>query len=565
MTEEFGEQSMSTLRLMVRGVPEEEKAAIRDWLGGLEHVQSVTWQEGNGEYNKGDDTLYVITSGYNAYSSEAKSIYSAVLKQYGDTYELYVSGDIADACIPDLPLWIVVVAVVCIVIILFCMCKSWMEPVLFLITIGIAVFINMGTNLIMGTISQQTFSMSAILQLVLSMDYSIILLNRYREEKSHLGETPDRELAMERALVNAFAAITSSSITTFVGLLALVFMSFTIGADLGLVMAKGVVISLICIFTVLPALVLKCDWLIEKTAKKTIPLKMDWLGRFSYRLRHVFPVLFLVLFSVFSVMKGNTAIDYTLKEIDVVNDTFAPDNTIVLLYETADAEAVNEVLAGLEQEPKVKSAIGYGNSLGKAFTSEELASALASYGMEMDIDASMISSVYYAYYCPEEFQKLGAAELMLRMMTGNFETDPEWKLTISELIPEEVSGQIDAIGEQLAMGAAQLQGENYGRLMITTSLEDDNEETRAFLAGLTKQCEEKLSGDFYLIGNSVMAYQMSQTFDAELNRITWITAAMIFVVVKELIPQAQERYKNYGSVGALVGFVIMMALDVAFG
>ena len=129
---------------------------------------------------------------------------------------------------------------------------------------------NMGSNIIFPSVSDMTFSIAAVLQLVLSIDYSIILMHRYAQEKELLGPDPDIKLAMKNTLHNTFKSITSSSLTTFVGLLALLFMTFTIGMDMGLVLAKGVLLSLVCIFTVLPALVIWSDKLIEKTSKKHI-------------------------------------------------------------------------------------------------------------------------------------------------------------------------------------------------------------------------------------------------------------------------------------------------------
>ena len=158
-----------------------------------------------------------------------------------------------------------ILSIVLVTTILLIACPSYFEPVLFLLTIGVAVLLNQGTNIILGETSDVTASISAILQLALSMDYSIILMNRYRQE---LQADPDREAAMTRALAAAFGSITGSSVTTIVGLLMLVFMRFKIGMDLGIVLAKGVLCSLLCVFTVLPGLILWADKLIRRTTKK---------------------------------------------------------------------------------------------------------------------------------------------------------------------------------------------------------------------------------------------------------------------------------------------------------
>ena len=150
-----------------------------------------------------------------------------------------------------------------------------------------------------------TFAVGALLQLGLSMDYSIMLMNRYNQEKL---DDPNPTAAMKKALLHAFGAITSSSITTIVGLLVLVFMSFKIGQDMGVVLAKGVFISLICIFTILPGLVIMFDKLIMKTHKKSLNFKMDFIMKAVTKARFaLIPIVaVIVVFAV--VLKGASCI-----------------------------------------------------------------------------------------------------------------------------------------------------------------------------------------------------------------------------------------------------------------
>jgi predicted RND superfamily exporter protein len=147
-------------------------------------------------------------------------------------------------------------------------CKAYIEVFLLLVSIGVSILINMGTNIIFPSISDMTLSIAAVLQLALSIDYSIMLFHRYEQEKLRLAERPNNVLALKRAIKNAFSSISSSAVTTIVGLLVLLLMSFTIGADMGLVMAKGILCSLICVFTVMPTMLLWCDKLLLTTNKK---------------------------------------------------------------------------------------------------------------------------------------------------------------------------------------------------------------------------------------------------------------------------------------------------------
>lgn len=274
MEEEFPEiETSQTIRIMFQDLNSEQKSEILSELERIEYVDSVDYDAESEDYNKDNHTLYVLNTSYDYGSDEEISIETALDENFGQYDMVYRNGDTG---IGALPTWIVCLAFGILMVILFVMCNSWIEPFLFLITIGAAIVINMGTNLVMGSVSNITFSIASILQLVLSMDYSIILMNRYRQEREL---TEVKEDAMKKALVHAFSSITGSSLTTIVGLLALVFMSFKIGMDLGIVLAKGVLISMLCIFTVLPFLILISDKLIHKTAKKVLNIPMNNLQR----------------------------------------------------------------------------------------------------------------------------------------------------------------------------------------------------------------------------------------------------------------------------------------------
>ena len=160
-----------------------------------------------------------------------------------------------------------------------------------------------------------------------------MLMNRYSQEKE---VTPDKEQAMKNALFHSFSSISSSSITTIVGLLALVFMSFTIGRDLGIVLAKGVIFSLISIFLALPALILIFDGLITKTKKKHFSPNLTWLGNFSFGIRHIAIFLFIIVFALSYFLKGNLQYEFTSNEENEVNKVFQSTNQIALIYPSSE-------------------------------------------------------------------------------------------------------------------------------------------------------------------------------------------------------------------------------------
>ena len=314
-----------TIRVMFRGLDARDKLAIREQLAEILNVDSVAYEPDSDDYNRGDATLYKLTTQYDYNSDEEAQIERDVADRFAD-YDVAVRSD--DTSTPDIPPIVIILALSILTVILLIACPSYFEPVLFLITIGIAVLINQGTNIFLGETADVTASISAILQLALSMDYSIILMNRYRQE---LQADPDREAAMTRALTAAFGSITGSSVTTIVGLLMLVFMRFKIGMDLGIVLAKGVLCSLLCVFTVLPGLILWADKLVRKTTKKPRAPKrarrsvLAALGRFSYRWRGAIAAAFVLLFAGTYVLQLSTQIAYTLTDTDPVAEVFPPD------------------------------------------------------------------------------------------------------------------------------------------------------------------------------------------------------------------------------------------------
>lgn len=378
--------------------------------------------------------MYVLNTSYAYGSDEEKSI-EAELESRFEQYDMVYRNN--DTSIGALPGWIVLLAFVILMIILFIMCGSWIEPFLFLITIGIAIVINMGTNIVMGSVSNITFSIAAILQLVLSMDYSIILMNRYRQEKQL---TENKEDAMKSALVHAFSSITGSSMTTIVGLLALVFMSFKIGIDLGVVLAKGVLISMLCIFTVLPFIILACDGLIQKTTKKELNVPMNKVAAFSYRFRYALSGIFVVMFVGFYFLQSNTETAYILANEDPIAEIFPSSNTVVMVYENQDEEKITDIAKELENDPNIKSVMGYASTLGKPYTAAELTDAIGDIGSDMELDKSLIDIIYYDRFSNDDLPPMTVSELLRFISSDVMENE-----AFSDNFDENITENIDLI------------------------------------------------------------------------------------------------------------------------
>jgi len=598
MNKQFSESSV--LNVMLSGLSEEDKIKIRSELLAKDDVDSVAFEEQSEKYNKDGYTLYTINLNVGAYSSESRELVSDLNRQYAD-YKISISGEAAKNVSMDILPLLFGAALVILLIILFLMCNSWIEPLLFLLTIGVAIILNMGTNAIFDSVSDITMAIGAILQLVLSMDYSIMLLNRFRQEKQKTDNTID---AMKNAVRHSFTAISSSAVTTIVGMLALVFISFAIGKDLGLVLAKGVFFSLLCIFTVLPALILMCNTLIEKTAKKSLHIKMDKLGNFSYKHRIIIAIAFLLLFAGSFLLRDKVHIDYTMEKYNDVSKIFTPDNQMIVLYETKDENKIASLAQKISKDANTVSVNAYSTTLGKEMTYQELA-------QNTDMDETTAIMLYNAYFTQKDntpkrkialgpllqflqtdltqnelfasmFDETAMAQLgpriasippemmMQEVSSEEFAAYTGLDITSSEMlfeyydatqgdkpegtikiydfigfvsdylaeneqfkpfIDDEMMAKLQSAKSDMDDGLKQLVGSEYSRLIITVSLPEESEETFAYIKNLEKELNDSSLGNHYLVGSSVIAYEMYESFPKEMNLITILTAIAIFLVV----------------------------------
>ncbi len=524
MSEEFGD--LAGITVMFDGLNDTERIRIKEELAAIPNVESVVWLPDDKNYQKEGHSKYMVTVSAGTYSKEAGNVLDEIRKEYRDA-SVMVSGSVVDndllvsTLMDEIPM-IAVIVVMIIFIILFLLCDSWMEPFLYMGCIGVAILINMGTNALLPSVSFMTFAVGALLQLGLSMDYSIMLMNRYNQEKL---EDPRPAAAMKRALVNAFGAITSSSVTTIVGLIVLVFMSFKIGQDMGIVLAKGVFISLICIFTLLPGLVIIFDKAIMKTHKKAFNINMKQIMKLVVKARFVLIPAVAVIVVLAVVIKGGLGISFIKmfenEDQKKIEDVFGVDNQIVVLYDNSeDRNRLDSYIAWLEGLEPVNSIQDYSNTIGKEYTYKELA-------MGMDIDTEQAKILYQLYSGnPAEETKISLDEF-LRFINEDILTNETYASAITEEMKRMVSEGWKEIRENRKM----LLGKQYNRMMVSVALPLESKETFRLIGEMKKKADEIFVKDTYLVGDSTMGYEMDQGFSDELNFITILTVAAILLVV----------------------------------
>ena len=383
MEDEFQDGDSSTLKVVIEGLDSTQQVDVESIIQDVNDDLIISTETNDDGY-----TLFLITVPDHAYSDLAESIYDEVQVAL-EQYQIYIAGTIAEAN-SDFLATLIFWSVSLLLLILVILSHSWFEPIIFIITISIAIFINMGTNIFLPSVSEMTFSIAAVLQLVLSMDYSIMLMERYRQEK----KTKRPIEAMVNAITKGIQSIGSSSITTVVGLLTLVFMSFTIGLDMGLVLAKGIFISFIVTFTVLPALILAFDELIEKTRKRTLEPKMTKFAHFEFKLRYVFLSIFVVLIGVGLYYSQSIGVDFFLssqaKDSEFIETEFPTHTQIVFLYESEDEDKILSFISSASQVEETKNIQAYANTLGAEMNSAQLSQTLS-------FDQSIIEALFYQY------------------------------------------------------------------------------------------------------------------------------------------------------------------------
>lgn len=391
MNEEFGEGT--PVQLMVRGPQSaQEREDFASTLQGFSHIDSVSYESGNPRFDNGDYVLYRITVSDGPYSD---AVEKACNEARGACevrgYECWLDTERLNNAANNLE-GVLVIGVILAMIILFVLAASWLEPLLLLFTILIAVLINMGTNLPLGEVSDVTASCGAILQMVLSMDYLIMLLNRYRKEHA---PGVDPRIALENALVQGARAIASSSLTTIAGLLCLLLMTFTIGRDLGFVLAKGVLLSLLCTFCVMPALILWFDGAMERTRKPTPYPKMRALSAYSFSCRYVLVFVFIALLAGGLVFKGMAQPAFVTPsknpDATAIHELFGIEEQLVVLYQAQDEAKSAAITRELAKMDGVASASSYATSIGKQRTAAAMA-------READMEAPLVRMLYFYSY-----------------------------------------------------------------------------------------------------------------------------------------------------------------------
>ncbi len=326
LVDEFGTGAYSMF--ICEGMENKDVSALKKKIENVDHVAKVVWYDSIADirlpmemlpdkirdaFNADDSTLMFIifdtTTSADETMQAIKDIRSLADKQCFLSSMSAVVTDTKDLAEQEVIIY-VVIAVLLLAIVLALTMESFLIPVLFLVSIGMAVIYNLGTNILTGEISYITKALCAVLQLGVTMDYSIFLWHSYQEQLKNLPD--DHHEAMAKAIAATIKSVVGSSITTIAGFLALCFMSFTLGLDLGIVMMKGVAFGVLCCVTILPSMIMIFDKALEKTRHRQLIPNLPGLSKFIVRHHTLFAILFVALFVPFAWFQAHTSVYYNL-------------------------------------------------------------------------------------------------------------------------------------------------------------------------------------------------------------------------------------------------------------
>ena len=420
MVDEFGMGAFSMV--VVENMEMKDIQKLEDEFSQVEHVKDVLWyddvadislpvemipQDLRKAFFKGDATMMLVLFDNTTSSDEAMDALTELRKLANK--QCFISGmtgvvtDIKNIAMKELPIYVVIAAVLSLVV-LELTSGSFVVPFLFLLSIGLAILYNLGSNIIFGETSYITQALTAVLQLGVTMDYSIFLLNSYEENKKRFPE--DKNRAMGHAIANTFKSVAGSSVTTVAGFIALCVMTFALGRDLGIVMAKGVVIGVICCVTILPALVLFFDKPIEKTQHKLLLAKMDKPSAFITKHYKAWILVFLVFLLPAIYGNNHTKIYYNIAESlpatldsNVANDelknVFDMSNIhMIMMDKNMDSKEKQKMLNEIDQVDGVKWSISMNSLIGPTIPDSMIPEDIKKIFKGKDYELAFICSEY---------------------------------------------------------------------------------------------------------------------------------------------------------------------------
>ena len=543
MEEQF--LTYGTARIMVCNVTCEEAMDLAERIRDMDGVSMVEFEDSEAYYHH-MEALFKVTFQGEAQDQAALGYLEGVLEALSG-YDVYYSSDIGQeerdaADLNNDMIVILLLAGVVIVAVLLFTSTTYAEIPVFLMTFIAAAILNKGTNHWFGTISFVTDSIAVVLQLALAVDYAIILCHRFMEEH----EDKEAREAVIVALSKAIPEISSSSLTTVSGMVAMMFMQFRIGYDMGIVLAKAILFSLVSVFFLMPGLLLTFAKAIDHSHHKSFVPGITAVGKFCVHTRFIVPPLLVFAVIAGAVLSGkadyvydvNTLESRAMSEnrysVEMVNRTFGAVNQLAVIVPRGDYEREGQVLRELERLPEVASCMGLANieAMDGYILTQQLSPREFAELIDMDIEVANLLYSAYAVSDSNFGALLGSIREykvpLIDMFLFIYDQKERGNITLEEELEETLA---DAYA-QISIARDQLLGERCSRFVLELAVPLEGEETYAALERIRGVVAGHYdSEDIYLVGNSTSNKDLSDSFGMDNNIITVLTALFVMVIL----------------------------------
>ncbi|MCM1327593.1 MAG: MMPL family transporter [Bacteroidales bacterium] len=534
-----------TARVMVCNVTFDEAQELADHIEGMEGVSMLDFDDTD-EYYHDMEALYAITFDGEKNDEIVQEYLTSVL-DFLSEYDVYYTSDIgqeerdADDLNGDMIVILILAAVVIVAVLLFTS-TTYAEIPVYIMTFCTAAILNKGTNYLFGTISFVTNSIAVVLQLALALDYAIILAHRFMEEH----EDKDAREAVIVALSKAIPEISSSSLTTVSGMIAMMFMQFRIGYDMGIILAKAIVLSLVSVFLLMPGLLLTFSKAIDATHHKSFVPKITAVGKFCVYTRYIMPPLLVIAVILAFFLSNRAYYVYdvsTLKSnimsankfsASMVNQEFGTINQLAVLVPNGDYEREAKALGELKNMPEVDSCMGLANI--EAMDGYILTQSLSprEFAELIDLDVEVARLLYSAYAVDDsDYGALvnGVSEYkvpLIDMFLFIYNQKESGNITLDDELEERLT---DAYS-QITIAKNQLLGEAYSRFVLELNVPVEGEETYAALEKIRNTVAKYYPLEsIYLVGNSTSDKDLSAAFGTDNVIITVLTALFVMIIL----------------------------------
>lgn len=541
MEEEF--VTYGSADLMVDNVSYAAAESIARQMEETEGVKEVEFDDTKEHFSNGSALFSITFTGEedDPICEEALNNIRESLSEY-DTYTTAELGDTRAKMIEKEMNVVMIVAVVIILSVLLFTSHTYMEIPVLVLTFGLAAILNKGTNFMLGTISFISNSIAIVLQLALAIDYAIILCHRYTEER----EKFEPREAVVMALTKAIPEISGSSLTTLAGLATLTFMQFRIGYDMGIVLIKAILFSLISVFTFMPGLLMSFSGLIDNSHHKSFVPSIRVWGNIVVKLRNVTPVIFAAVLAAACVLSNLCPYVYSVNSLETskksdtqiakekIDSTFERTSTLAMLVPVKDYETEYALLNELEQFEEIDSVMGLANieAMDGYTLTDKLTPRRFAELTDLDIEVARIVYAAYAADGGDYGKIVGGLDTysvpLIDMFTFLYEQIEDGYVTLDD----DMQKSLDDLHEQLEDAKRQLSGKHFDRFVLKLGIEEESEETFQFLDTL-HETAAKYYGDeeVLLVGNATSNYDLSESFARDNIMISILSVLFVVIVL----------------------------------